>query len=63
MNLDSLDVPELVHLKAKLERELIQLRSTRKNLNNTIKNITDDMRDYRLRHGILIENPQEAPRA
>jgi len=63
MNLETMPESELVHLKAKLERELIQLRSSRKNLNNTIRNITNDMRDYRLRHQIIIENPQEAHRA
>jgi len=63
MNLDAMNEQDLHRLKAKLELELIKLRSTKKNLDNTIRNITTDMREYRIRHQILIDNPQEGPRA
>jgi uncharacterized protein YlxW (UPF0749 family) len=63
MNLETLSDQELLTLKDSLQRELTRLQSTRKNLNNTIKNITDDMRDYRLSHGIIVENPHDEPRA
>ena len=63
MNFSSLTDRQLEQLRDTLRKELQKLRGSVKNLNNTIKNITDDMRDYRLRHQILIENPQELPRA
>jgi hypothetical protein len=63
MELEKLSDQELRTLRDSLERELKRLRSTTKNLNNTIKNITDDMRDYRLEQGIIVENPHESPRA
>jgi hypothetical protein len=63
MNLDTLTESELSKLKDLLVKELNRLRSTKKNLNHTIKNITDDMHEYRMRHQILVENPQELPRA
>jgi len=64
MDFDGMPDSELVYLKAKLERELVKLRSSRKNLNNTIKNITDDMQAHYTRHGAdVVINAHEGPRA
>lgn len=63
MDYSKLSDSELKGLRDALEKELRKLRSTVKNTNNTINNIVADMRDYRIRHGIVVENPQDLPRA
>jgi len=63
MTYTDLSDTELRSLRDSLEKELRRLRSTVKNLNNTINNVVHDMRDYRIRHGIIVENPQDMPRA
>lgn len=55
---------ELVAERDRLVRELQGLRASRKNLSNTIRNITDEMQAfYSQVHRDPIINPQEAPRA
>lgn len=63
MNLLDLSDIELLHLRDLLRKDLQRLKASKKNLNQTIRNITDEMRAYRIKHQILIENPGEPPRA